>query len=120
MHQEEMDVWEKHLGDFFKKHTMAEIQSEAVKRQIHLGVSNNPQSITRNEQLHARNYWVEASHPDFEQPITYPGTYFKIADTPWKLARSAPQIGEHNEEVYIEELGLPQEEFIALREKNVI
>ncbi len=37
-----------------------------------------------------------------------------MGETPWELRRPAPQLGEHNHEVYAEALGYRQEELARL------
>ena len=52
--------------------------------------------------------------------LTYPGAPVKMTETPWKIHRRAPLIGEHNEEVYLKELGLSREELALLKANGVI
>jgi formyl-CoA transferase len=42
------------------------------------------------------------------------------SETPWRISRRAPLIGEHNREVYEKELGLSKEELTDLRAKGII
>ena len=43
-----------------------------------------------------------------------------LSDTEWELTHGAPNLGEHNEEVYGELLGLDVGEIASLREEGVI
>jgi crotonobetainyl-CoA:carnitine CoA-transferase CaiB-like acyl-CoA transferase len=43
-----------------------------------------------------------------------------MKETPWKIQRRAPLIGEHNEEVYEKELGLSKEQVTILKANGVI
>jgi crotonobetainyl-CoA:carnitine CoA-transferase CaiB-like acyl-CoA transferase len=52
--------------------------------------------------------------------IKYPGAPLKMKETPWKIQRRAPLIGEHNEEVYEKELGLSKEQVTILKANGVI
>ena len=45
---------------------------------------------------------------------------FKDEDTPIQIPRRAPLIGEHNEEIYVKELGLSHDDLIALVEAGII
>ena len=52
--------------------------------------------------------------------LTYPGAPYDFADTPWQIRRRAPLLGEHNEEIYLSELGLSRRELSDYRERGVI
>ena len=52
--------------------------------------------------------------------VTYPGPFAKASETPIKTSRRAPLIGEHNEEVYLDELGLSQQDLLTLQQAKVI
>jgi crotonobetainyl-CoA:carnitine CoA-transferase CaiB-like acyl-CoA transferase len=72
------------------------------------------------EQLSFREYWEEVEHPELETSVKYPGAFAKISEAPCGIKRRAPLIGEHNEEIYITELGLSQEELVVLKQARVI
>jgi len=120
MPQEEQDRMYAIVEEFIKTKTKAELYEEAVKRGVMLAPCNNVEDITENAQLEARNFWETLEHPELEEAITYPGAPVKMTETPWRMSRRAPLIGEHNEEVYEKELGLGSEELSMLKEKNVI
>jgi formyl-CoA transferase len=44
----------------------------------------------------------------------------KTSEIPCTLRCGAPSIGEHNEEIYRNEIGLTKEEIIALRQAGII
>jgi crotonobetainyl-CoA:carnitine CoA-transferase CaiB-like acyl-CoA transferase len=67
-----------------------------------------------------RDFWVNVEHPELNASITYPGAPFKSTLAPWRISRRAPLIGEHNTEMYEEELGLTKEEVRLLKEQEVI
>jgi len=49
-----------------------------------------------------------------------PGVPIKFSETPGKIERRPPLLGEHNEEIYRGLLGLSSEELAQLQEENVI
>jgi len=120
MTQEEQDRMYEIVGEFLKTKTKAELYEEAVKRGIMLAPCNNIEDITKNAQLEVRKFWEPIEHPELGKTITYPGAPVKMTETPWRMSRRAPLIGEHNEEVYLKELGLTRERFEALKADNVI
>jgi crotonobetainyl-CoA:carnitine CoA-transferase CaiB-like acyl-CoA transferase len=52
-------------------------------------------------------------------PIEQPGPPFRMEQTPWQTRRS-PLLGEHNGEVYGEQLGYAPEDLARLRDREVI
>lgn len=108
------------IGRFFMKHTKAELFEGAVKRGILLCPSLSPKDLLGFEHLIARNYWESIEHPELGTVITYPGAFVRASNTFCGISRRAPHIGEHNEEVYINELGLSREELIMLKQNRTI
>jgi crotonobetainyl-CoA:carnitine CoA-transferase CaiB-like acyl-CoA transferase len=71
-------------------------------------------------QMLARAFWESLEHPVVGAQ-TYPGWPMRLASTPKRWHRShAPLLGEHNEEVLGEELGLSAEELADLRAAHII
>jgi len=52
--------------------------------------------------------------------LRYPGAPYRHSATPWRIRRAAPAPGQHNQEVYGGELGLPESELQALGSEGVI
>ena len=68
--------------------------------------------------LGARVFFQEIEHPAAGR-LTYPGPPFRLEAMPWQAAR-APLLGEHNEQVYCDELGLSREELATLQASGVV
>ena len=118
--QEVVDEFTKDFSNFFMTRTKAELFEEAQKRGIMVYPLFTPREIMELDQLRSRNYWVEVDHPELETSITYPGSFFKTSEPFATECHRAPLMGEHNEEVYINELGLSKEELLTLRQIRVI
>ena len=67
-----------------------------------------------------RGFFVEVEHPELGRSFTYPGPAAIYNRSPWRIARRAPLIGEHNEEILCGELGLTRGELAALAESGVV
>jgi crotonobetainyl-CoA:carnitine CoA-transferase CaiB-like acyl-CoA transferase len=93
---------------------------EAGKRGIMLYPLFTPKDMLEFNQLMVRKYWVEVEHPELGRTITYPGSFIKTTEAPYRICCRAPLIGEHNEEIYIKELGLSKQELLTLKQMNVI
>ena len=82
-----------------------------------------PQSIPwlilmSSEHLKAREFFTEISH-QVAGTLQYPGAPFKVDDVGYAVRLSAPQLGEHNNEVYAQ-IGLSQAEIDDLKQGGII
>ncbi|MEX0801491.1 MAG: CoA transferase [Dehalococcoidia bacterium] len=74
--------------------------------------------LLESEQLRERAYFEEIEHPAAGRQ-SYPGAPFHMSEVAWEQRR-APLLGEHNVEVYCEELGLSGTELSRLRAAGVV
>ncbi len=118
--QEMQLLMEEPIGKFFLTHTKEELYVEGQKRDIIIGMVSSPKDILNDPQLIARNFWSDIEHKELGVTLRYPGPFFKSSETPITINRRAPSIGEHNSEVYEDELGLSQETICSLKQAGVI
>lgn len=87
---------------------------EAVQRITECGGVAGPvydvSDIFKEEQYQARENIQRVEDPDVGE-IATPGPVPKFSRTPGEINHLGPRHGEHNEEVFIEELGLSREEY---------
>ncbi|TSA54304.1 MAG: CoA transferase [Dehalococcoidia bacterium] len=120
MSQERWEKVEKPIGEFFLKHTKEELSEGGMKRGIPLCPVAAPSEVVNSAQLAATGFWMNVEHPELGTSIKYPGFCYKFSETPCKVWRRAPLIGEHNMEIYHDELGLSVKQIISLKEIGVI
>lgn len=108
------------LADFFKRHTKAELYEEAVKKRIPLYPCSTVEDLRNDPHLAARDFWTELKHTELNDTLVYPRPCMLASETPCTIRRRAPLIGEHNEEVYMGELGFTREELILFKQGGVI
>jgi crotonobetainyl-CoA:carnitine CoA-transferase CaiB-like acyl-CoA transferase len=118
--QQESDAMNAPVARFLMTKTKAELYEQAVKRGIIMAPCASFEDVLRNAQLEARGYWETVEHPELGEAIKYPGAPLKMKETPWKIGRRAPLIGEHNGEIYGHELGLSGEQLAVLKANGVI
>jgi crotonobetainyl-CoA:carnitine CoA-transferase CaiB-like acyl-CoA transferase len=118
--QETINRLQEPTARFFMSHTKLELLEGAVKHRILFYPQFDTTDILESAQLSARGYWAEVEHPELGTTITYPGPFAQFSQTPPRVSRRAPLIGEHNREVYEEELGIPEPELIRLKQAGVI
>ncbi|MDY6833640.1 MAG: CoA transferase [Chloroflexota bacterium] len=118
--QQDLESWEEHLIEFFLTHTKAELYEGSIARGIILFPVNNIEDLRRDTQLESRDFWQEVVHEELAETITYPGAAIKSSEFDYEIRYRPPLIGEHNEEIYHQELGISKEELIILREGGCI
>jgi len=82
------------------------------------GVVANGRDLYEDLQLAARGFYKELNHAEIG-PHHYPGPPFKLSKTPGEPHSPAPCLGQHNEYVYRQVLGMSDEEFVQLLNEGV-
>ena len=111
---------EETLSLFCKPRKKVELVAGAQRRGHGWAPVFSPSELVDSEQLVAREYWIRVNHEDLGESFIYPGAPWKLSETPWRQRGRAPQVGEHNEQVYGEMLGLDAAELRRLKLKMVI
>jgi crotonobetainyl-CoA:carnitine CoA-transferase CaiB-like acyl-CoA transferase len=104
---------------FLMSHTKQELFAGAVARRILLFPVSTPADILANPQLEARRYFQEFVHPDLG-PLTFLGPFVQASAAPLGFRRFPPRLGQHNSEIYVDELGLARDDLARLRQAGVI
>jgi benzylsuccinate CoA-transferase BbsE subunit len=119
--QEEIDT---HIvgpvGKFFQRHTREELWEGGITRRVMVYPVNDAEGVLKDPQLRERGFWVQIEHPNLEEVITYPGPFIRTAGDLCQVRGRAPLIGEHNEEIYIQELGLSNDDLAEMKAEKVI
>lgn len=118
--QDTVDEIVESFSRFFMNHTKSELWNGAQERGIQLYPVFTPKDMLEFPQLTIRQYWEEVEHPELGDNIIYPGAFTKLAEGSCKIRRRAPLIGEHNEEIYLRELGLSKKELVSLKQGGII
>lgn len=118
--REAQDEWEEATERFFMTKTKAELYEGALKRRMMIAPVSNAKDIANNIQLKAREWWLQVEHAELGATLNYPGFFVKASETPCQVRHRPPLIGEHNFQIYCEEMGLSKEELILLKQAKVI
>lgn len=105
---------------FCKSRMKEELVAEAQRRGAGWAPVFSPREIVESKHLADRGFWVRVHHEDIGESFIYPGPPFRSKATPWKQRGRAPRVGEHNEQVYGELLGIDSAELRRLRTRMVI
>jgi CoA:oxalate CoA-transferase len=105
--------------EFTTKYTMRELFEAGRREGVPIAPILSIADFYNSPQTKAREYFVEVDHP-VAGKADYPGPPYKWTETPATMRRPAPCIGEHNEEVYCQELGLSTDNLAALRGGGIV
>lgn len=95
-------------------HTRAEITEWGQANHHPWGPVATAAELLDNEQLWDRGFFFEVDDPENGGKAVYPGAPYKMSESGWRFASSAPRVGQHNKQVYCDELGLSAEELRAM------
>jgi crotonobetainyl-CoA:carnitine CoA-transferase CaiB-like acyl-CoA transferase len=107
------------VAEWCRAHTAREIQDVLEAHEVPFGVAYSVADIFADPHVHARGDIVSVDDP-VAGPVRMQGVYPRFARTPGGIPRGAPRLGEHNDEVYGELLGLSAAERRTLAEEHVI
>ena len=101
-------------------YTKVELAERAQSHHLSITAYYDPREVREDPHLNARSYFVDVEHPELGDSVTYPGAPYGLSETPWSIRRRAPLIGEHNEQVYVGELGYSTEQMARLKAAGAI
>ena len=105
--------------EFTTKFTMRELFEAGRREGVPIAPILSIADFYNSPQTKAREYFVEVDHP-VAGKADYPGPPYKWTETPATVRRPAPCLGEHNEEVYCQELGLSRGDLASLRGGEIV
>ena len=89
-----------------------------IEAGVPCGVLQTYDQVFHDAHLEARNFFPEAPHPKLGR-VKQIGSPMRLSDTPTRMTRAGPLLGEHSAEV-LSELGYSQEEIRRLAIDGVI
>lgn len=115
-HADEMDGL---LAPFLESHGKDELFERCQARGIPFAPVYTTEEVVENEHLRARGYFQEIEHP-VAGTHRYPGAPYQLSDSPCDVRRPAPLLGEHNGEIWCDELGVDPSELDVYRRNGVL
>jgi len=115
-HENELD---QEIEKWTKRWTPTEVFKKLQKHGVKAGIVEDMKDLFADPQLKYRKFWAPTDHPEVGR-IHAEGPPFLFSKTPFRIDRAAPMIGEHNELVFKEWVGMPKEEYDRLVKEGVI
>lgn len=107
------------LQEWVAQRTVAEVIAVFQRARVPCSVVNTVAQLEDDPQVAAREMIVNMDYPGLGS-LPLPGLPIKLSLTPGSIRSRAPKVGEHNEEIYSELLGLSQSELLKLKEMDII
>jgi crotonobetainyl-CoA:carnitine CoA-transferase CaiB-like acyl-CoA transferase len=107
------------VADWVRQRTSAEVQVILERHEVPFGVAYSVADIFADPHVEARGDIETVADPTIG-PVRMQGVYPRFSRTPGEIRRGAPTLGEHNDEVYRELLGLTPADLERLRAQRVI
>jgi len=102
------------LQEIFLTKSYEEWEAILVPAGIPMGAINTIDTVVAHPQVKARNVLVDCEHPTAGK-VKVVGPPVRLSDTPGRVQRPAPLLGEHTGDVLREHLGLDDAEIARLR-----
>jgi crotonobetainyl-CoA:carnitine CoA-transferase CaiB-like acyl-CoA transferase len=121
--KEPMEEYERVLGliaGFVASRTKAELLKIALERGVLIAPIATVSEVLESSQLESRRYWQILEHPELQRSFPYPGPFARFSETPIVYRRRPPMVGEHNHEIYCNELGLSEDKIEDLARRGII
>jgi crotonobetainyl-CoA:carnitine CoA-transferase CaiB-like acyl-CoA transferase len=98
----------------------AELFHEGQRRRLLVMPVNTVADLVADRQVQHRGFFTELPHPELGRTLVDSGVAYRLSQTPARLDRRAPLLGEHNDAVYDELLGIDAAERAELARAGVI
>ncbi|MBN1614447.1 MAG: CoA transferase [Deltaproteobacteria bacterium] len=113
------DDLDKNIGEWTKQQDHYEVMHLLQKEGVPAGPVLTCTEIFSDPHLEARGYFTELTHRE-AGTHRYPGNAFQFSKTPMSIRMAPPCLGEHNDYIYGELLGMTKAEIEALKAENLI
>lgn len=107
------------VSDWIGARDLDDVLQEFDKAEAAIGPAYNIAQIFEDPQYQARNDIVEVQDEDLG-PIRMTNAFPFLSETPAKIRHAGPRIGQHNSDIYCEELGLTADDLDALEKDGII
>jgi crotonobetainyl-CoA:carnitine CoA-transferase CaiB-like acyl-CoA transferase len=114
-----MDALKALMTEWLAGWKVQELYRAAQEHRIPFAPINTMRSLYESEHLRQRNFFVDVEQPGVGK-LQLPGMPSQYGKPNWAIRRPAPQLGEHNEEVFRGELGLTRERLAELQTGGIV
>ena len=117
---EHRDILDPIVSQWVASQTAEEVVATAEKIPIPCGICYKHTEVAHDPQVKALEMLMEVPSPDKSSKVLVTGPPLRMSETPLKIERSFPAVGQYNEEIYCGLLGYSHEDLVKLKEEGVI
>ena len=114
-----VDLIDPIVRDWVGQRTSDEVRGLLRNDRVPCSVMNTVDQLLTDPQVKAREMINFIDYPNLGE-VPVPGIPIKLSLTPGSIKTPAPQVGEHNEEIYCGLLGFSPEKVLTLKQKEII
>jgi len=113
------DELDKYLEEWTCRHDHYEVMYILQKEGVAAGPVLDQRDAYHDAQLQCRGFFEVVSHREAGTHL-YPGMLFKMDKTPLSIRKPPPCLGEHNDYVFKDVIGMSDDEIAALEKEQII
>jgi crotonobetainyl-CoA:carnitine CoA-transferase CaiB-like acyl-CoA transferase len=107
------------MEEWVSQWNAADLYRAAQEKRIPFAPVSTLGTLLDSDHLKARGFFVEVAHPEAGK-LTQAGAPYKLSETPWEVRRPAPTLGQHNDEILGDRLGLAEADIRSLEQAGAV
>jgi crotonobetainyl-CoA:carnitine CoA-transferase CaiB-like acyl-CoA transferase len=107
------------LARVLAEHTVDDLVERANAAGVPCSRVNHAADLWNDRQLRARGFFQRLS-VEGNRSEEYPGPPYRLPSGWWSLRRPAPGLGQHNRDVYVDELGFSESDLVRWRQSGLV
>ena len=107
----EADALDSEIASWTRTRQAEELMGQLQSAGVPAGVVQTPEDLRNDPQLEHRGHFWMLDHPTMGHRA-YDGPSFRLSETPAELTKAAPLLGEDNEYVYKDIVGMSDDEYV--------
>jgi crotonobetainyl-CoA:carnitine CoA-transferase CaiB-like acyl-CoA transferase len=107
------DELDRRIEEWTSQHEHFDVMSILQTEGVAAGPVEHPDDAYSDPQMKERSFFQELTHPECGTHL-YPGIPYRMSKTPNRMRSAAPELGQHNEYVYKQVIGVSEEEYAHL------
>ena len=105
---EQFNEMKRLVEEFVATKTKDELYLRAIQDRMMIAPCNSVGDIAGSIQLEARDFWPKINYSALGRSLTHLGPFIKMSESPIRVSRPAPGVGEHSDEVLADVKGPSQ------------